>query len=62
LEKEEDGDEQEIPLSERTLNWDSRVAQEERHCTIVAIDFYKLPLLSSLLFLGGCKKNYKLDS
>lgn len=53
--EEDDADdkekEEEIPLSERALNLESRLAQEERHCTIVAIDFYTLIL--ALCFLNG---------
>lgn len=52
MEREEvgdDDDDEEAPLRERDLNLELRVAQEERHCTIVAMDlfYYRTPVLCS---------------
>ena len=52
MEKEEvgdDDDDEEAPLRERDLNLELRVAQEERHCTTVAMGSLLLPNTSSLL-------------
>lgn len=50
VEDDADDDEEEKPLSERALNLESRVAQEERHWTIVAMDFPTFELFSALFY------------
>ena len=53
MEKEEvgdDDDDEEAPLRERDLNLELRVAQEERHCTIVASFSIRRGVCSSLSF------------